>query len=101
MESVEQRFLRVVTEQMFMPGVWFRLPDGQIAEESTILSARWADTVDGLDMADILTAAEEEFGVDLEDDFGGAETVGEAVAYISERIATVTPATAGRIATEP
>ena len=88
-ESVEQRFLRVVTEQMFLPGKRFYLPDGQIADQNTILSVRWADIADSMDMVDILMAAEEEFGVEFdEDELGGIETVGDAVAYISGRIAT-------------
>lgn len=89
MESVEQRFLRVVTEQMSLPGRWFHLPDGQIADQDTILSVRWADNADSLDMADILMATEEEFGVEFdEDELGGIETVGDAVAYISKSLAT-------------
>ena len=89
MESVEQRFLRVVTEQMILPGKWFYLPDGQIADKDTILSVRWADNADSFDIADILMAAEEEFGVEFdEDELGGIETIGDSVAHISKCIAT-------------
>ena len=78
MSEIKDKVIDIIAERLSQD-------KGSITEESNVIADLGADS---LDIAEIMMDLEDGFGVKVEDDAEGLNTIGDIVKYIEEKVAS-------------
>lgn len=77
MADIESRLKKIITEQLMVE-------ESEITEDASFVETLGADSLDTVEM---IMEIEDEFGIEIPDeDAESLQTVGEALAYVKEKI---------------